>query len=58
MTLNAGIGLERVFTARWSFFVEPSFQYYLGSFSGLEIGPNQDRISTPRLNLGAKVNLK
>ncbi len=54
-TLNFGMGAERYLDERWSLFIEPSYQQNINIFKGL--GPNQDKISTLQILIGAKVGL-
>lgn len=55
-TINFGMGAERYLDERWSVFVEPSYQQNINIFNK-GIGPNQDRISTVQILIGAKVGL-
>ncbi len=55
-TVNVGMGAERYLDERWSLFIEPSYQQNINIFNK-GIGPNQDRISTLQILIGAKVGL-
>ncbi|MEM1323914.1 MAG: hypothetical protein AAGG75_26880 [Bacteroidota bacterium] len=55
LTANLGLRLERDLTARWSVFMQPSYQHRILS-SGF--GPTNDRINALSVYLGARVNLK
>ncbi len=55
-TINLGMGAERYLDERWSVFIEPSYQQNINIFNK-GIGPNQDRISTLQILIGAKVGL-
>ncbi|NJK84471.1 MAG: hypothetical protein HC912_12455, partial [Saprospiraceae bacterium] len=55
-TINMGMGAERHLDERWSLFVEPTYQQHLNILNK-GIGPNQDRISTLQILIGAKVGL-
>lgn len=55
-TLNFGMGAERYLDERWSLFIEPSYQQNINIFNK-GIGPNQDKISTLQILIGAKVGL-
>ncbi len=55
-TANIGLGIERFIDEKWSVFVQPTYRQNLPFING-GIGPNQDRISTLELLIGAKVGL-
>ncbi len=53
VTANVGLGVERRLDEKTSFFVQPSFSYYLmPSNNGL--GPNKDRFNTLSVDMGMK----
>ncbi|MEL7021266.1 MAG: hypothetical protein AAGK47_06655 [Bacteroidota bacterium] len=54
---NIGLGLERFVSPRWSIFAQPTYQHTINVFNPEGIGPNEDRINTMMLLLGAKVGL-
>lgn len=56
-TLNIGLGLERFITPRWSIFAQPTYQQTIQVLDKNGIGPNQDRINSMLILMGAKVGL-
>ncbi len=55
LTANLGFRLERDLTARWSIFMQPSYQHRIFANG---FGPNKDRINSVSLYIGTRVNLK
>lgn len=51
---QVGIGVEKKMTQNISLFIEPSYRYPL---FGMRLGPNDNKIASLSLNLGAKVSL-
>lgn len=56
-TANLGVGVEHLINTRWSLFFQPSVQAYLLPGYNYGLGPNQDRISTISILIGARVTL-
>ncbi|RMG81472.1 MAG: hypothetical protein D6714_12915 [Bacteroidetes bacterium] len=54
-TLNIGAGLERYLNPRWNIFVQPTYQHYITKEG---VGPNDDKIYSMSIFIGAKVSLK
>lgn len=52
---NVGLGVERLVSRRWSVFLQPVYQYQL---FGKELGPNNDKIHTMSIQIGAKSTFK
>ncbi len=55
LTTNFGVGMERYFSHRWSVFLQPVYQHYIYKRG---LGPNNDRIHSMSLFLGARARLK
>ena len=53
---NAGMGVERYMSYKWSMFVQPTFQLALPVFNK-GLGPYNDRINSLGVNIGMKVRL-
>ncbi len=59
-TVNAGIGIERYFSNKFSLFVQPTYQQNFNLLPGLvtnEIGPNHDKFSTMSFYTGIRVRV-
>lgn len=54
LTLNAGVGMEYLASARMGIFAEPFYQQLL---FGKRLGPTRDRISTFSIQLGLRVHI-
>lgn len=55
-SVNAGIGIERYMTNRWSIFAQPTYQHSL-LYLNPGLGPFKDRIHTMSILMGVKVRL-
>lgn len=55
-SVDFGMGVEYYFSHRWSIYVQPTYLQGLNIFAK-GIGPNQDRINSTHILLGAKVGL-
>lgn len=53
---NAGMGVERYMSYKWSMFIQPTFQLALPLFNK-GLGPYNDRINSLGINIGMKVRL-
>ncbi len=54
VTANLGLGAERLLSNNFSVFIEPSLSH---TIHGAKIGPNNDKINSISLNMGAKITL-
>ena len=54
LTSNIGLGVQRTLTNGISLYLQPSYNYHT---MGATVGPNNDRIHSLSLQIGAKVAL-
>lgn len=54
-TTNFGLGVERFISRRWSLFIQPVYQYEIFDKN---LGPNNDRIHTFSVQIGAKSSFR
>jgi len=55
-SIDMGVGLEYYFSHRWSIYLQPTYFQNLNLFRN-GIGPNEDRINSTNILIGAKVGL-